>query len=141
MSSRIAVTMSPIGLLRWLRSGELNGLDNPGFQVAVPSYAVGGDDDHPAHGPPGEVHLGGSGVDSRVVVVLADADHQVIVDDAARHVGVDDEGQAAEHLALVEVGQLREQLTRPPGKVLVVGHAQSPWRVSSRYLSLRRSLV
>jgi hypothetical protein len=36
------------------------------------------------------------------VTVLPDPHHEVVLDDAAGHVGVDNEGQPAEHLALLE---------------------------------------
>jgi hypothetical protein len=83
-------------------------------------------EDHVLHRPSGEVHLpdmvkfkcslGG---------LVADPDHQLAAYDAGEHVPAQEEGKAAEHLALGHFGVGGHDLPGAVGEVLVVGHEAS----------------
>ena len=57
-----------------------------------------------------------------VMCVLAHAHHEVIAADADGHVAADEEGDAAEHLPLDQVGARADVTANPIGKLGVEGH-------------------
>jgi hypothetical protein len=73
----------------------------PRFQVAIRAIARGSDVDESLHGTSREVH--GTGMrlaKSLIGAIRLRANHQVLADDAAAHMPIDHECQAAEHLLL-----------------------------------------
>ena len=61
-------------------------------------------------------------VERIVRTVLAQAQHDLVPDDPARHVGADEEREAAEHALLANVGHVAQSLADPVCEVLVEGH-------------------
>jgi hypothetical protein len=100
------------------------GAFDPPPQLFVAGDAGGFDVDHRSHRLAGEVHRPCVGlVEGGVGAFLAETEHEFCADDAGRHVPVDEEAEAAEHLALRHVRRRAEHGADAVGEILVVGHA------------------
>src|SRR5215469_9246785 len=113
------------GQFRAKGPGIVGGRGDPAFQRrAVQPRRL--HEDHVLHRPPGEVHLPDM-VKFQCTLggLVADTDHQFATNNASEHVPSQEEGKAAEHLALGQFGVGGHDLAGAGGEVLVVGHQAS----------------